>query len=138
MRMASERGMAGERDMANDPATPGVEVRAVEHPEADPGRRALECLDRLFAEKPTEGTTRAERRDLGHDFSETTRLMCGYRDVLIRAQRAAGVTSASQARLQQVNSVLSTVLGGHFPLGDIPWRQVEQARDAFAALLVQG
>ena len=130
--------MAGERGVAGDPASLGVEARAVEHPEPDPGRRALECLDRVLAEKPVEGTTRTERRDLGHDFSETTRLMCGYRDLLIRAQRAAGVTPASQARLQEVNGVLSTVLGGHFPLGDIPWRQVEQARDAFATLLAQG
>ncbi len=130
--------MASERGVADDPAALGVEARAVEHPEPDPGRRALECLDRVLVEKPTADTTRAERRDLGHDFSETTRFMCGYRDILIRAQRAAGVTPASQARLQEVNSVLSTVLGGHFPLGDVPWAQVERARDAFAALLARG
>ena len=129
--------------MASDPglaqsSAPGVEVRAVEHPEPDPGHRALEAFDRVLGEKPDSGTTGRGREQLGHDFSETTRLICGYRDILIQAQRKDGVTPASQVRLQEVNSVLSTVLGGHFPLGDIPWPLLEKARDAFAKLLAQG
>ena len=130
--------MASDPDMASDPASIAVEARAVEHPEPDPGRRALEAFDRVLGEKPDGGATKRDREQLGRDFSETTRLMCGYRDLLIQAQRKAGVTPASQARLQEVNGVLSTVLGGHFPLGDIPWPQVERARDAFAKLLAQG
>ncbi len=124
--------------MASEPDTGGVEVRAIEHPEPEPGRRALAAFDRVLGEKPDGRTTKQDRERLGHGFSETTRLMCGYRDTLIHAQRRAGVTPQSRARLQEVNSVLSVVLGGHFPLGDIPWPQVRQARDAFAMLLAQG
>lgn len=130
--MASDPGAAGDAPPA------GVEVRAVEHPEADPGRRALEVFDRVLGERPDSGTSGAGREQLGLDFSETTRLLCGHRDILIQAQRAAGPTPASQARLQEINSVLSTVLGGHFPLGDIPWPQLEKARDVLARLVAQG
>ncbi len=130
--------MANDPGLASNPATPGVEARAVERPEPDPGRRALEAFDRVLGEKPDGGATKRDREQLGNDFSETTRLMCGYRDILIQAQRREGVTPESQARLQRVNSVLSTVLGGHFPLGDIPWKQVQAARDEFARLLAQG
>ena len=131
--MASEAGMAGDAGAAL-----ATEARAVEHPEPDPGRRALEVLDRVLAEKPVADTPRSARRQLGADFSEATRLLCGFRDILVRAQREAGVTPASQARLQAVNGVLSTVLAGHFPLGDIPWGQVQTGRDALARLLDQG
>ena len=130
--------MASDSGVDDGSAAPGIEVRAVEHPETDPGWRALEALDRVLGEKPDGGTTKRGREQLGHDFSETTRLMCGYRDGLIQAQRRVGVTPASRSRLEKVNSVLSVVLGGHFPLGDIPWAQVERARDAFAELLARG
>lgn len=124
--------------MASDAGNCAVEVRAVEHPESQPGQRALEVLDRVLAEKPNDGTTQEERKTLGDDFSETTRLICGYRDILIHAQRKAGATTRSRNRLQRINSVLSTVLGGHFPLGDVPWQQVERARDELAALVAEG
>ena len=127
--MASDPGLTGGL------ATHAVEVRAVEHPEPDAARRALEAFDRVLGERPDSGATKQSREQLGLDFSETTRLICGYRDILIQAQRKQGATPQSRARLQEVNSVLSTVLGGHFPLGDIPWPQVKQARDAFARLL---
>lgn len=130
--------MASDPGMARDRAALAVEARAVEHPEPDPGRRALEAFDRVLAEKPEDDTPRAARKQLGDDFSEATRLICGFRDILIQAQRKAGATPASQARLQEVNSVLSTVLAGHFPLGDIPWAHVQKGRDAFARLLDQG
>ena len=114
-----------------------VEVRAVEHPEPDPGRQALAVLDRVLGEKPTGDTPRPARKQLGDDFSEVTRQLCGFRDILIQAQRNGDVTPRSRTRLQDVNSVLSTVLGGHFPLGDIPWSQVEKARDVLARLLAE-
>ena len=135
--MASDPGTASNPGMATGPATRTAEARAIEHPEPDPGRRALEALDRVLGEKPGSGTTKQGRERLGLDFSETTRLICGYRDILIQAQRQQGATPHSRAVLQEVNSVLSAVLGGHFPLGDIPWPQVEQARDAFARLLAR-
>lgn len=127
--------MASDPGAARDQAALQVEARAVEHPEPDPGRRALEVLDRVLGEKPDDGTTRRGREKFGNDFSETTRLLCGWRDILIQAQRREGPTPASRARLQALNGVLSAVLGGHFPLGDIPWPQVEKARDVLAGLL---
>lgn len=120
--------------MASD-AAEGIKVRAVEHPEPDPGRRALEALDRVLGERPGDLATSPERKQLGEHFSEVTRQLCGFRDILIQAQRDGDVTPRSRARLQDVNSVLSTVLGAHFPLGDVPWSQVEKARDALARLL---
>ncbi|MGI4977875.1 MAG: hypothetical protein ACRYG6_13120 [Janthinobacterium lividum] len=130
--------MASDPGLARDRAALSVEARAVEHPEPDPGRRALEAFDRVLAEKPDDDTPRAARTQLGHDFSETTRMLCGFRDILVQAQRRDGVTPASQARLQAVNGVLSTVLAGHFPLGDIPWAQVQTGREALARLLAEG
>ena len=127
--------MASDPGAAREQAALQVESRAVEHPEPDPGRRALEALDRVLGEKPDGGTTKRGREHLGEDFSETTRLLCGWRDILIQAQRREGPTPASRGHLQDINSVLSTVLGGHFPLGDIPWPQVEKARDVLAGLL---
>ena len=127
--------MASDPVRAGNPAALEVESRAVEHPEPDPGSRALEALDKVLGEKPDGDATKRDREQLGNDFSEATRLICGYRDILIQARRKDGVEARSEARLQEVNSVLSAVLGGHFPLGDIPWKQVQLARDAFAALL---
>jgi hypothetical protein len=37
-------------------------------------------------------------------------------------------------RLALINAVLSIVVGGHFPLGGIPWPQIEKARDVLASL----
>ena len=37
-------------------------------------------------------------------------------------------------RLALINSVLSVVIGGHFPLGGIPWPQIEKAREVLASL----
>ena len=35
---------------------------------------------------------------------------------------------------RSINSVLSVVIGGHFPLGGIPWPQIEKAREVLAGL----
>ncbi len=114
-----------------------IEQRAVEHAEPRPGERALAALDRVLAEQPDPSTTRGERKTMGEDFSEATRLLCGYRDVLIQAQRKQGATLQSANRLQELNGVLSAVIGGHYPLGDIPWPQVEQARETLAGLIAR-
>ena len=38
-------------------------------------------------------------------------------------------------RLEGANAVLSVIVGGHFPLGDIPWGHIEEARKRLAGLL---
>jgi len=83
---------------------------------------ALRLIDKLLAERP-------ER--VGHDFSEATRCVVAYRDELIAVWRRSGA-EADRQRLARVNAVLSVVVGGHYPLGEIPWTSIEQARTQLA------
>lgn len=83
---------------------------------------ALRLIDKLLAERP-------ER--VGHDFSEATRWVAAYRDELIADWRRTGM-EADRQRVAAVNGVLSVVLAGHYPLGAIPWPQLEKARNALA------
>ena len=87
------------------------------------GEAALAALDRALAAKPT--------RD-GHAFSETTEHLCALRDRMIAERRDGG---GSRETLERLNSVLSTALAGHFPLGNTPWPEVEHARAALATLV---
>jgi len=87
--------------------------------ERQSGHRALAALDKVLAEKP--------HRE-GHDFSETASALAEFRDGLIAEQRKSGETDRSVARLARLNSVISVVLGGHFPLGSVPWDEIEKAR----------
>ncbi len=92
------------------------------------GRQALRILDKLLAERPEK---------VGHDFSEASRWLTGYRDELIAVWRRTGA-ERDRERLARVNAVLSVVLGGHFPLGGVPWQHIEQARKALSAVLGAG
>ncbi|HEX2939495.1 MAG TPA: hypothetical protein VHO91_00505 [Rhodopila sp.] len=91
----------------------------------EPGPRALQLLNQLLAERPDR---------VGHDFSETTRCVSAYRDELISIWRRTQ-DATDKRRLEQVNSVLSVVIGGHYPLGPVPWPEIEKARDMFASVL---
>jgi formate dehydrogenase major subunit len=86
---------------------------------------ALGMLDKLLAERP-------ER--VGHDFSAATRWIAAYRDELIAEWRRTGC-EADRRRLGKVNAVLSVVLGGHYPLGKVPWDSIELARTQFASAI---
>jgi hypothetical protein len=94
----------------------------------DAGAAALAELDKVLAEKP--------RKD-GHDFSDTTRRLCTLRDQAIAAWRVSG-TESDRRRMARINGVISAVLGGHFPLGPVPWPLVEAARRELAALVGEG
>jgi hypothetical protein len=83
---------------------------------------AIEALDRLLAQRPDR---------IGEDFSEATRRLSAYRDELIAAFRRTA-SEADRQRLGRLNGVLSAVVSGHFPLGDIPWASLEEARDTLA------
>lgn len=95
---------------------------------AEEGRAALAALDRALARKP--------ERD-GHAFSDMTEHLCVMRGLLIHGCRHQG---HSRETLGRLNSVISTALAGHFPLGSTPWSEVEQARGVLEALIadVQG
>ena len=86
------------------------------------GRQALHWLDKLLAERPSKS---------GHDFSEATRCLTAFRDEVVAHWRASR-SETDRAHMGTVNSVLSAVLGGHFPRGDIPWPEIEQARGMLA------
>lgn len=90
-----------------------------------PGARALHLLDKLLTERP-------ER--VGHDFSEATRCLSAYRDELIAIWRRT-LDAADKRRLDQVNAVLSVVIGGHYPLGPVPWPEIEKARRMFVSVM---
>ena len=89
---------------------------------------SLDALDKVIADKP---------RKVGHDFSAATRHLCAFRDELIAQHRAAGDEGTHQVRehLGRINAVISAVLGGHFPLGPIPWPEIEKAREQLAQVI---
>ena len=90
----------------------------------DPGP-ALAALDKLLADKPNRVT---------HDFSEATRCLSAFRDELIGQFRKTA-SEYDRERLAGANAVLSVIVSGHFPLGDIPWRHIEEARKRLDGLI---
>lgn len=89
------------------------------------GEHALQLIDKLLAERPDR---------VGHDFSETTRNLVAYRGELTATYRRTKAETDLK-RLGCVNGVISVIVGGHFPLGPVPWPEIEKARDAFARLV---
>ena len=86
---------------------------------------ALDALDRALAARP--------KRD-GQAFTEATKPICAYRDDLRRAVRAMPDDLAGRRRLKVVNLAVTLLLAGHFPLGEVPWDQLEGLRAHLAAL----
>lgn len=101
-----------------------------EHQAADlgAGRAALDALDSVIADQP---------RKSGHDFTEATKHLARFRDALIAQCRAAGDEKSHEVRVRlgKVNAVISAVLAGHFPVGTIPWPEIEEARAMFAEVV---
>jgi hypothetical protein len=91
----------------------------------DRRQAALAAFDRLLRKRPD---------NVGHDFSETTRCLAAYRDELIAVWRTT-LAEDDRQRMAAVNAVLSVVLGGHFPLGPVPWGLIEAGRAQLATLV---
>jgi hypothetical protein len=89
---------------------------------------ALACLDRALQEKPEVD---------GHVFSEAAQALSQLRNELADRQRSVGPSPHSRKQLEHVSAVISVVLGAHFPLGNVPWPEVEKAR-AWLADLASG
>lgn len=87
---------------------------------------ALAELDKALAEKP-----HAE----GNTFSAAAHELSLLRDKMAARQRKQGATPESRRQLEHVNAVISIVLAGHFPLGGVPWPELEKARGWLAALI---
>ena len=77
----------------------------------DAGAAALDGLDRVLAGKPEAD---------GQLLSEVAQSLSAYRNQL--------AARADRRRLDHVNAVMSIVLAAHFPLGPVPWDEVEKAR----------
>ncbi len=85
--------------------------------DSDEGRAALACLDAILAQEPEPEPSL---------FSHATQHLSAYRDALIARQ-------APRTRLEHVNAVISIVMAGHFPLGQVPWADLHLARGWLAA-----
>jgi hypothetical protein len=94
----------------------------------EPGTVALRALDDVLAQKP--------RKD-DHRLSLATQCVCAFRNHVIERHRQAGPSGETGERLVRLNSVLSVVLGCHFPLGDVPWDELELARSWLRDLLTE-
>jgi hypothetical protein len=90
---------------------------------AETARTALAELDKALAAKPTVD---------GHILSAAVSNLSALRDSIAMHQRKLGQTPNSRRRLEHVNAVISVVLGVHFPLGSVPWDELEKARDWLA------
>ena len=80
---------------------------------------AARAIDQALAERP-EGD--------GALFSLAAQHLSAARDQMAKRQRAQGATEASRRALEHVNAVISIVLACHFPLGAIPWDELETSR----------
>lgn len=84
-----------------------------------PAREAMRLLDKIMAEKPEKN---------GHDFSAAVRCLVEVRNGLVAGHDGGG-------QLPAVNAIISSVLGGQFPMKAIPWPSVDAARQRLAAVL---
>ena len=90
-------------------------MAVTEHPS---GRDALRHLDQAIAARPV--------RD-GHALSEAVSRLATFRDTVIAAHRREG-GSRYRTTLDRINAVLSVMLAAEFPIGEIPWEEVDKAR----------
>ena len=86
---------------------------------AGPGQQALDALDKALAGRPHKDDPA---------FAAALDNLCIVRDDMLRRFHAEGAVPDARRRLEHVNSVLTVVLAGYFPLGPIPWDEVEKAR----------
>ena len=96
-----------------------------ETPRDGSGEAALGALDRLLADRPDR---------VSHDFSAAMRCLTDFREHMLGHARREDTTQARE-RLARLNAVISVFYGGQFPIGAVPWKHLEKARDGFAALL---
>ena len=89
------------------------------------GREALAAIDRLLADRPNK---------IGHDFSTAIRHLAIWRDTLALRLRESATENDPRA-LGKVNAALSVILGGQFPLGQVPWPEIERVRNDLSDLV---
>lgn len=97
-----------------------------ERPPGAAARRALEHIDRALAARP--------KKD-GNAFSEAVACLCEVRQALIRWTGGPEASPKVRGELERLNAVISVLIAGHFPLGFIPWEEIEKSRDWVAGLV---
>lgn len=86
--------------------------------DAGTGREALRHIDRALAGRPG--------RD-GAALADAVRCLAAFRDEVVQRHRREGGTRY-RATLDRVNAIVSVVLAAEFPLGEVPWAEVEKGR----------
>lgn len=95
-------------------------------------REAVARLDYLLRNHP------AETAD---ELTAAVRCAVDVRDKMIERRHAQGTQSAQNdaqnRRLRQVNSIISAIVAGEFPLIGIRWQRIEGARDLLKQVLAE-
>jgi hypothetical protein len=105
--------------MASDTSAPEASAEQWSADGSSNARKALAEIDKALATKPDVD---------GHVFSACAGFLSSLRDEIASRQREVGASAESRRRLEHVNAVISVVLGAHFPLGSVPWPELEKAR----------
>jgi len=69
----------------------------------------------------------------GNAFTAATKALSAYREALIQAQREHPA-QGDRDRLSKLSAVIAMVIAGHFPLGAVPWAELDKARGWFVDL----
>jgi hypothetical protein len=92
-------------------------------------REAVAKLDYLLRNHPAE---------TAEELTDAVRCTVALRDRMIERRRAAGGrTDGQNRRLRQVNSIISAIVAGEFPLMGIRWKRIEGARDLLKQVLAE-
>lgn len=92
---------------------------------SDAGGKALELMNAVLAKRPDKD---------GHLLSEATLCLTDLREA-ITPDDWDGAPAAERARVARLNSIISVVMGLHFPVGSAPWDEFATARDSLSDLL---
>lgn len=92
---------------------------------ADLARDALSKIDEALAARPLKD---------GHVLAAALERLCAYRDAL-RGRSRAGSGPDDAALFDTLNATISVVMGCQFPLGEVPWTDLEAARGWLADLV---
>lgn len=84
---------------------------------------ALRRLDDVLAAKP--------KKD-DHAFSAALRSLTALRDGLVRSAERSNDRAPA---LSHLNAIISVVMGGQHPLGQVPWGEIEKSRGWLSDIL---
>ncbi len=87
---------------------------------------AVAKLDYLLRNHPAE---------TGEELTDAVRCTVKLRDKMIERRRRGEHDPALERRLRQVNSIISAIVAGEFPLMGIRWQRIEGARDLLKRVL---